>query len=83
MQHFSNPVQQTSALTQDDLKHVYNHLPRPLSHDNLLFLIMLLVCLFGLLCLGSSFSLTPPLFALQQRPDGGDGHVEINDSRVE
>ena len=26
MQHFSNPVQQTSALTQDDLKHVYNHI---------------------------------------------------------
>ena len=49
---FSNPVQQKSPLTWDDLKHVYNHLPRSLSHDNLLFLIMLPVGFFGLLCLG-------------------------------
>ena len=39
---------QKSPLTRDDLRHVYNHLPRPLTHDNLLFLTML----FGLLRLG-------------------------------
>ena len=31
MRHFSNPVQQKSPLSRDDLKHVYNHLPRPLT----------------------------------------------------
>ena len=36
MRRFSNPVQQKSPLTRDDLRHVYNHLPRPLTHDNLL-----------------------------------------------
>jgi hypothetical protein len=35
-----------------DLKHVYHHLPRPLSHDNLLFLTILFVGFFGLLRLG-------------------------------
>ena len=48
MRRFSNPVQQKSPLTRDDLRHVFNHLPRPLTHDNLLFLTML----FGLLRLG-------------------------------
>ena len=52
MRRFSNPVQQKSPLTRDDLKHVYNHLPRRLTHDNLLFLTMLLVGFFGLLCSG-------------------------------
>ena len=52
MRCISNPVQQISPLTRDHLKHLYNHLPRPLSHDNLLFLTMLLVGFFGLLCLG-------------------------------
>ena len=52
MRCFSNPVQQKSPLTRDDLRHVYNHLPRPLTHDNLLFLTMLLVGFFGLLRLG-------------------------------
>ena len=37
MHQFSNPVRQKSPLTCDDLKLVYDHLPRPLSHDNLLF----------------------------------------------
>ena len=52
MWHFSAPLQQKAPLTQDDLKHVHQHLPRPLSHDNLLFLTMLLVGFFGLLHLG-------------------------------
>ena len=52
MRHFSAPLQQKAPLTRDDLKHVYQHLPRPLSHDNLLFLTMLLVGFFGLLRLG-------------------------------
>ena len=52
MQCFLAPLQQKAPLTQDDLKHVHQHLPRPLSHDNLLFLTMLLVGFFGLLHLG-------------------------------
>jgi hypothetical protein len=41
MHRFSGPVRQKSPLNRDDLKHVYEHLPRPLSHDNLLFLTIL------------------------------------------
>ena len=52
MRRFSNPVQQKSPLTRDDLRHVYNHLLRQLTHDNHLFLTMLLVGFFGLLRLG-------------------------------
>ena len=52
MRRFSGPVRQKSPLTRDDLQYVYDHLPRPLSHDNLLFLTMLLVGFFGLLRLG-------------------------------
>ena len=52
MRRFSGPVHQKSPLTRDDLKLVNDHLPRPLSHDNLLFLTMLCVDFFGLLRLG-------------------------------
>jgi hypothetical protein len=52
MRRFSNPVHQKSPLTQDDLKHVYDYLPGPLSHDNLLFLSILFVGFSGLLHLG-------------------------------
>ena len=45
-------MHQKSPITGDDLKLVYDHLPRPLSHDNLLFLTMLCVGFFGLLRLG-------------------------------
>ena len=49
MWRFSNPVQKKSPRTWNDLKHVYNHC---LTHDNLLFLTMLLVGFFGSLRLG-------------------------------
>ena len=49
MWHFLAPLQQKAPPTQDNLKHVYQHLPRPLSHDNLLFLILLLIGFFELL----------------------------------
>ena len=52
MRRFSSPVCQKSPLTRDDLKCVHDHLPRPLSHDNLLFLTILLLDFFGLLRLG-------------------------------
>ena len=78
MQHFLAPLQQKAPLTRDDLKHVYQHLPRPLSHDNLLFLIMLLVGFFGLLrlrelvqpdssspCSMSKISMDPSPFPVQ------------------
>ena len=52
MCQFSGPVHQKSPLTRDHLKLVYDHLPRPLFHDNLLFLTMLFVGFFGLLRLG-------------------------------
>ena len=52
MRRFSGPVHQKSPLTRDDLKLVYQHLPHPLSHDHLLFVTILLVGFFGLLCLG-------------------------------
>ena len=52
MRLFSGSVHQKSPLTRDDLKLVNDHLPRPLSHDNLLFLTMLCVGFFGLLRLG-------------------------------
>jgi hypothetical protein len=49
MRRFSGPVCQKSPLTRDDLKYVHDHLPRPLSHNNLLFLTILFVGFFGLL----------------------------------
>ena len=52
LRHFSGPVRQKSSLTRDDLKLVYQHLPHPWSHDHLLFVTILLVGFFGLLCLG-------------------------------
>ena len=52
MCRFSGPVHQKSPPTRDHLKLVFDHLPRLSFHDNLLFLTMLCVGYFGLLCLG-------------------------------
>lgn len=52
MQRFSRPLCQKIPLTREDLHHVHDSLPRPLAHDDLLFLSLLPPGFFDLLRLG-------------------------------
>ncbi|KAF8554183.1 hypothetical protein OG21DRAFT_1509194 [Imleria badia] len=49
---FSRPIHQKSPLTKDHLLRIYNSLPRPFSHDDVLFSAILLSGFYGLLRLG-------------------------------
>ena len=66
---FSGLVHQKSPLTQDDPTLIYVYLPRPLSHDNLLFLNMLCVGVLWLTAFRRACSQTP-LSSLCQRSHG-------------